>query len=222
MGNYFYMFRKLILHDKVGRLMRRLFRDKLERRRLTNHNFTIFSQNCIGSIWYHDLGERFCSPTINMKFKPDDFVKFLSNLKHYLDAPIEFETTDTKPYPVGYIDDVFVEFVHYHTKEEVVRKWSERKKRIDWNNMCVIACEGGMSDKALKEYIELPFCNKILFTSASTGDEINGVKRVYCPWFNDSNGVDARLLNFCSITGKRYYNNLIDYVDFLNSINPST
>ena len=63
--------------DKLGRAVRRIIRNKIERRRLINTNFTIISQNCIGSIMYHDLGQKFLSPTINMLFEPSDFVKFL-------------------------------------------------------------------------------------------------------------------------------------------------
>ena len=218
--NYFVIFREVILCDKIGRQVRKLFRNKSERKRLTNHNFTILSQNCIGSIWYHDLGERFCSPTINIKFNPDDFVKFLGNIKHYLDAPIKFVEDAAKPYPVGYLDDVYIEFVHYHSEHEVVSKWKERRKRINWNNMCIIACDGGMSDNARDLYLNLPIPNKILFTSRIDSQEHNAmhVTVISCPQFNDSAGADARLLNFCSVTGKRYYNNLIDYVDFLNSV----
>jgi uncharacterized protein (DUF1919 family) len=154
----------VFLYDKIGRKIRQLYRNKIERKRLQNHGFTIISQNCIGSIWYHDLGERFMSPTINMKFESNSFVRFLKNIHYYLDAPIQFIKSD-KTYPVGLIGgDVLVEFVHYASEEEVITKWEERKKRINWDNLCVIACDKDMTEQSLKDYINLTqFKNKLLF-----------------------------------------------------------
>lgn len=34
--------------------------------RLQNHDFEIISSNCIGGILYHDVGEQFRTPTINL------------------------------------------------------------------------------------------------------------------------------------------------------------
>lgn len=42
------------------------------------------------------------------------------------------------------------------------------------------------------------------------------VTQIQQPFFAD--GADARLLNFCSITGLRFYNKIIDYVKYLNNI----
>lgn len=211
-------FTSCILYDKVGRRWRKLFRNHSERKLLHNHNFTIIAQNCIGSIWYHDLGEQFCSPTINMKFEPDSFIKFLSNIHHYLNQQFTFIESD-KPYPVGYLgNDVLIEFVHYHSAEEVVSKWQQRKQRINRDNLCVIACDKDMSPKAIQLYGSLhQFKNRILFY---TGDkplpDECGVTQIQQPFFAD--GADARLLNFCSITGLRFYNKIINYVKYLNNI----
>ena len=93
------------LCDRIGRLNRMLFRNKIERKKLNNTNFTIFSQNCIGSVMYHDLGLQFNSPTINMLFKPKDFIKLLDNLNLYLSEKIVFIESDKK-YPVGKLYDI--------------------------------------------------------------------------------------------------------------------
>ena len=41
-----------------------------------NKNFTIIARDCVGGILYHQLGERFLSPTINLFFTPEDFNYF--------------------------------------------------------------------------------------------------------------------------------------------------
>lgn len=167
-----------------------------------------------------------------MKFRPDDFVKFLENIDHYLKTDINFLKNSDKPYPVGLLDDVYIEFVHYHSETEVLKKWIERKNRINWNNVCYIACDGGMSENAKKKYLDLPINNKVLFTADPFiadseysmyvgGGKVPDYKRcsiVYAGGSHDSIGADARLLNFCSIFGHRYYNRLFDYVNFLNSL----
>ena len=45
---------------------------------------TIFSCNCTGGVMYHDLGEKFLSPTVNMYMPCEDFIKFCENYEYYL------------------------------------------------------------------------------------------------------------------------------------------
>ena len=113
--------------SKLGERWRKLFRNKWDRSRLKNKNFSIIANTCIAGKIYHDLGLKFLTPTINLYIKPDHFVKFCSNLSYYLNQPISQVTGEYK-YPVGRIDDVYLYFKHYKTFEEGVSKWNERKK----------------------------------------------------------------------------------------------
>lgn len=214
---------KYLLYDKIGRLLRPYCLNKLERRRLKNHDFTIFSQNCIGSIMYHDLGAKFLSPTINMKFNPNDWIKFLADIRYYLDAPISFCKDNRYSYPIGYIGDCFVEFVHYSSENEVIQKWEERKSRINWNNFFVISCDKDMTINSVKKYYQLHKRmggHFIMFVSENTylqltDEEIDSGIYIKQRFFPD--GSDAKLLNFASIFGHRYYNYCFDYIKFLNN-----
>ena len=60
----------------------------INRMRLHNSNFTIISNNCAGGIMYHDLGERFNSPTVNLMFYASDFFTFLENLHEALESDV--------------------------------------------------------------------------------------------------------------------------------------
>ena len=71
-------------NDKLGRIARCVYRNNIERLKLKNTDFTIFSQNCIGSIMYHDLGQPFKSPTINLLITPKDFIRFMGKIQWYL------------------------------------------------------------------------------------------------------------------------------------------
>jgi uncharacterized protein (DUF1919 family) len=199
--------------DKLGRFSRKWFRNKYERKELKNHNFTILSQICIGSIMYHDLGEPFLSPTINMLFEPDGFIKFMYNIKYYLSLDIKF-IDSKKEYPIGLLDDIKIDFVHYNSEDEAMTKWNQRKERIQWDNIFVIACDKDMSEDAINKFLCLnKYPNRILFSSKF----IESMFSVYQSDFND--GSDARLLNFCNIFGKRFYQKWINYTAFLNKSN---
>lgn len=198
-----------IISDRMGRLSRKCWRNLYDRSRLKNDNFTIFSQNCIGGIMYHDLGVKFYSPTINMLFEPNDWIKFLERPKHYLNYRIEFKNDNECGYPRGVIDDVHVDFIHYKSRDEIIRLWNKRKERINWDNILVIACDKGMDEEYILRFNSLDrYRNKILFTG---NEDIEGI---YCDKFKD--GADARLLNFANPLGKRFYEKYIDYVKWIN------
>ena len=57
---------------------------KAAKKMVLSEKFTLISQNCIGGVFYHDMGLPFQSPTINLYFKAADFIKFVLNLEDYL------------------------------------------------------------------------------------------------------------------------------------------
>ena len=118
---------------------------------------------------YHDLGERFLSPTINLYIRPHDFVRFMENLQYYLNECDFVEMKDIEEslgYPVGRLDDILVFFKHYKSFNEAVEKWNERKDRIDHDNLFVIMTDRWCCpDKDLKKFDELPFKHKICFVA---------------------------------------------------------
>ena len=68
----------------------------------------------------HELGLRFNSPTVNLWFKPGEFIKFLSRLEYYLyDCEIQRDVQSSveRGYPVGRLDDIHVYFTHYESFE---------------------------------------------------------------------------------------------------------
>lgn len=209
------VFRKIHarLCDTIGRSFRKRFRNEIERAKLKNIDFTLFSQNCIGSVMYHDLGLQFRSPTINMLFEPKGFIQFMKELRWFLQQPIRFLHSDKK-YPVGEIGGVQIEFVHYHSEEEVLVSWKKRMERINWDNVFVLCCDEGLSHDDMVEFDNLPYQNKILFMHQNDPSINCGI---YTKAYQDK--TDARLLEFCSLFGKRYYQKYIDYVKWLNEGN---
>ena len=89
-------------HEKIGyilpryqRVLRRL-KKKLDsllqsyhRKQLKNDDFSIISNNCWGGVVSEFFGLRKNSPIVGCYFFADDYLKFISDLHHYLSLEIE-------------------------------------------------------------------------------------------------------------------------------------
>lgn len=185
---------------------------KKKRRRLKHLNPTIISNNCVGGVISHDLGQRFCSPTVNLFFKASDFVKFVSRLPHYLLCEVKEVKCDLQ-YPIGIIDDITVHFLHYNSFDEAKEKWDDRKKRVDYNNLYVMMTEREeCNEDVLRLFDSLPLTNKVVFTHNTRPDiscsyQIKGFE----------NGSELGIITDPKPTfWKRRYIDDFDYVSFLN------
>lgn len=204
------------LCDKIGRQMRKFTLGPLERKRLKKKKFTIISQNCTGSIWYHDLDIPFYSPTIKMRFEGNDYIKFLKNLRHYLYSDFEFWRNDQGQLKGILGNDIHMSFIHWKSSEEVVSKWAKRRQRI-LEPIIVLAFAEDMSDETIHEFLELnEYPNRLLFIDKGRAYNI-GLSQTDIVRFIPGNRDNAKALNFCSILGHRFYQCSVDYVDYINN-----
>lgn len=136
-----------------------------KREKLHNRNITILASNCLGGLLYHTYQLKFLSPLVNTRVNSKEFVKFITNFNHYIEQPLRFVSSD-EPFPVALLDDITINFVHYHTQLESEKKWSERKKRMDLNNTFIILndCDGITQDD-LNLLDHISFKNIIVFTA---------------------------------------------------------
>ena len=135
-----------------------------KRRRLKNLSPTIISNNCVAGVIYHDLGLKFTSPTINLFFEAEDFLKFAENLEYYLSLEVK-EEASALPYPVGIIGDVKLYFMHYKSFAEAKAKWEERTGRVDADNLYFIMTEKeGCSSSIAQRFDSLPYEHKVLLS----------------------------------------------------------
>lgn len=129
---------------------------------LKAEGFSIISQNCIGGVFYHDMGMQFLSPTVDLFFKEPDFVKFAMNLRHYLSCELQMRWEETCP--VGTLDDITVYFMHYDTCREAKESWERRKQRISFEKILVVATDrNGFDDTVFETWKQIPY-PKVLFT----------------------------------------------------------
>jgi uncharacterized protein (DUF1919 family) len=133
-----------------------------QRQKYNGNQVSIISQNCIGGVFYHDMKCEFLSPTINLFIKEPDFIRFVSNLKHYIDCELIVE--DGEDYPIGYLDDIRIDFMHYDSCEEAKSAWDRRKKRIDYSKVIVLCTDAdGFDSECFELWQEIKY-HKILFT----------------------------------------------------------
>lgn len=195
-----------------GKWAERLFYNGRRKRKLKNRDFTIIASNCNGSIMYHDMGLRYLTPTVNLALSMDDFVELAGDLKRYMEQEI-VEVKGESGCPEGLLGDIRIHFVHYGTFEEGVRKWEERKKRINWDNLFIVGTEkGGCSYETLRRFDRLPYENKVIFTHVEYPEFPSAC---YIRGFEEKGELGV-LTDYRNQFWKRRYLDDFDYVSFLN------
>lgn len=190
----------------------RLYKE-LRRLRLKNRKPSIIASNCIGTFIYYDMKLRFNSPTINLSFDMNDYVRFLENLPWYLEQPVVPREDERFDYPCGMVGDVEIRFNHYKTFEEAAAKWNERKQRIDWSNLFIIGIDGdGCTYDCLRRFDALPYPQKVIFTHKPYPEFSSSY---YLPGFEGLGGI-GRATDFKDQCLIRRYMDAFDYISFLN------
>lgn len=185
---------------------------KRKRKKLKNNNPTIISNNCVGGVISHDLGQQFCSPTVNLYFKADEYIRFIKNLRQYLSLEL-VEVESEFSYPVGMLGDIHIYFMHYHTFKEAKQKWDERKMRVDFDNLYVMMVEKeGCNEAIMREFDSLNYSHKVLFTHKSYPDICCSY---YVKGFESEQELGVITDMKPSFWHRRYIDDY-DYVTFLN------
>ena len=172
---------------------------------------TIFSCNCTGGVMYHDLDERFLSPTVNMFMLCEDFIKFCENYEYYFSLEMKPYNGEIKrPYPLCRLGDLILYMVHYDNFEEAKEKWDARKKRVKKDNIRIIATDrDGCTDELKDRFGKLPY-KKIMFTHLPDDRE----NSFYIKGYEQEQQVGTIVEHEGKISGKRYYDQF-DWVKFL-------
>ena len=194
--------------DRISWYLREMLINKKNRKKLENKNFTLISIDCLGGIVQHDLNIKFNTPTVNLWFYPEDFIKFVNNIKYYCDCELQFIKEENINYPVGKLDDIKIYFTHYSSEQEAKECFDKRKKRINWDNIFVIMTDAnGCTVDMIKEYDHIKYPHVIF-----THNKINGIDcAFYCE--SDKQGVFHAYRR--KMSPRRYY----DCFDFVNWFN---
>lgn len=183
------------------------------RERINNKEFTLISSNCMGGLIYHNLGLKFNSPTINMQMYTNEYYNFVMNLEEYLSKEIIFIEPD-EGVPVGILGDMKIHFTHYRTNEEALEKWNERKKRVNLDNLYVLFNDkDGITEEQIRSLVNLKCKNLCVFTSKEYPD----LSYTFCVKKYLGKPCVGNLLKKSKFTGLREFEQVFDYVKWLNS-----
>ncbi len=185
----------------------------MNRMRLRNRNMTVFSSNCNGAYMLHDLGCPFNSPTVNLYFLPDHFLKFVRNPEAYLAAELEETQVEDIPYPVGQLKDIQLFFMHYDSFDEAKKAWERRAKRVDLKNVFLVMTDkNDCTYEQMREFEELPYKNKVIFTHKEYKEFPSSF---YIPGF-EKDGEVGTLSDWKPQLLRRRWLDDFDYVSFFN------
>lgn len=194
---------------------RKLFRF-FQRNRLQNRNFTILAPTCIAGVIYHELGEQFNSPTINLWMYDKDFLKFVHNLKDYLSYELEFVHGIDKT-PTAYCGDILIHFNHYASDEEAREKWEERKKRVNYDNLFIIMADqpdgGVITHEDMLSLKDIPCRGKVVF-SVKEYDDIDYI--VHLPKDPVKACVNMYMFDKSKVLGRYRWEREWNYLKWIN------
>jgi len=137
------------------------------RKALRGRYASIVSSNCLVGRLSQIAGEPYRSPTVGLWFRPEDFLKFVSDLPRYSSAELTHDVGESQRmgHPVGSLADITIMFTHYASFAEAHQKWIERVARINVVRLLLVHTDrGGASSENLSAFEALPY-PKLLFVS---------------------------------------------------------
>ncbi len=192
---------------------------------LKNRNFTIISNNCWGGAVYDEFALPYKTPTIGLWFPSDDYIKFISNLRFYLNAElvqISYEQCHARDLLIkrkergrydfelskmiiGRLEDVDIVFLHYKSFDEALQKWNRRKNRVNYDNLIVkYNDQNGFHKENFYLFKKTNFDNKLFFTCDKS---LRGKGVVWLDNKDEEGGVsEDTVLKKLPINVKKYLN----------------
>ncbi len=188
------------------------------RKRLQNTTPSLFVPNCMGGMLLHDLGIQFRSPMVNLMMTQPDFVRMICQLPSYLNQEFKFFKSSKLNIPCAHLGDVTVHFTHYDTEEEASTKWQSRCKRIDYNNMFIVAIErDGLTKQDIEALGKLNVRGLLVFTAHDYPDIPYAYHVPSCV----KDGVVHGILKRYYYDDHKLYESLFDFVGWFNEANGS-
>ena len=198
---------------KSKKHLRKTLISKKQIKALTNHKFSIIASSCNGGVITSELGAQFRTPTINLWFDAEDFVKLAENFKYYMSLEVEEIENNFYNYPVGRIDDVIIYFMHYHGFEKAKDKWNQRKQRINYDSLYFMMAErDGCTKELVQRFDALPYTNKVIFTANDYPEYSSAI----CVNKYSKDGQVGVLTDFVGLANRKY-DEYFDYVKWLNT-----
>jgi uncharacterized protein (DUF1919 family) len=150
---------------------------RLNRLGLKDRDFSILSNDCWAEELYLDWGLACRTPFRGLGMAAPYFLRFVSDLPRYLQAPLEFIPESRHKvvnrlrreygWPIGLLGgDLEIYFLYYHNEEDARRTWEEGCRSINPKRIAVkftVDKDGSVPEFA-EQFSRLPFERKLLLT----------------------------------------------------------
>jgi uncharacterized protein (DUF1919 family) len=153
----------------VPRFSRRA-RSLLAKRRVAGKPFCVISDDCWAGELYKHVGRPYNTPFVGVSMRAPDYLRLLSDLPGHLGQELslegEGESAEGRPYPIGYLGDVAIDFIHYPEVSEAREKFERRRERIDFDHLFFKLSAGRphCTPELLEQFEALPFERKLALT----------------------------------------------------------
>ena len=116
-------------------------------------------------------------------------------------------------WPIGVLGDIQILGVHYHSYDDLSQSWERRRKRVNFDNIFLIATDEYIkTPQDIEAFSKLPY-PKVLFKSNNT---INCDFEIYIPGSDKRDNV-GDLLRYAVVSGIRLFEKYFDFIGWLNS-----
>ncbi len=137
----------------------------------------------------------------------------MHHLDDYLSKDLEFFPHPEYAFPCAKLGDVTIHFTHYISNEEAEKKWRERCRRIDRDNLFIVAVErDGLTRDDIVSLATLQARGIVVFTAHDYPDIPHAC---YVPELA-KDGVVEGLLERSWLDGHRKYEEVFDFVKWFN------
>ena len=191
----------------------------IRQKKIYNKSFSLISNNCWGGVIYRNFHIPYQSPTCGTFFMAPEYIKFIYDIKKYLNGNITEISIDQSKYKeylinkkydgfLGKIDDVEICFLHFNSFDEIKEKWKRRSERINWDRIIYKFNDQNLcSINELEAFEKFQAKNKICFTSK----KYDGINSLQLEQYKDCDYV-------LSDTKERDYSRVLNIVNYINSI----
>lgn len=186
---------------------------RYEKAQLRDQPFILVTNNCWGYSLYESLEREYNTPFVGLFLYPECYLRLLENFDEYMAAGLEFGNSSryfnhSAHYPVGYLRDIEIHFLHYASADEARAKWERRLARMNQARAAGVNCyfklcdSEGCTYEHLRRFHALPHPMKL-----SLGLQPFPAPEHLClPWMRKKNSNSL-------IDGARQFNKRYGYFD---------
>jgi uncharacterized protein (DUF1919 family) len=145
---------------------------------LRHDDFSILSSNCLGGEVYRYFALPYRTPTVGLFFFGEDYIRFVEDLPRHLTQPLSFAKRSrydainelrarrALTYPIGLLNGMEIQFLHYESETAAREKWTRRCARVNLGNLFLLYNDmDGFQEEYFTRFEKLDYSRKIFLSA---------------------------------------------------------